>query len=100
MKKMAGSTCAGIAPSPFEQLPADGQTIARLGGDVDSATTLSADTSYLLTSQLFIYNSAYPKTTKHVAKGKKQKVSTSISRIKHSDMSTLIKHQQKSSSSI
>ncbi|EOD25051.1 hypothetical protein EMIHUDRAFT_443725 [Emiliania huxleyi CCMP1516] len=52
--KMAGSTCAGIAPSPFAQLQADGQTIARLGGDVDSATTLSADTSYLLTSQLFI----------------------------------------------
>ena len=51
---MAGSTCAGIAPSPFAQLQADGQTIARLGGDVDSATTLSADTSYLLTSQLFI----------------------------------------------
>ena len=49
---MAGSTCAGIAPSPFAQLQY--QTIARLGGDVDSATTLSADTSYLLTSQLFI----------------------------------------------
>ena len=43
-------------------------------------------------SQLFIYNNAYPKTTKHVSKGKKQKVSTSISRIKRGDMSTLIKH--------
>ena len=49
---------------------------------------------------MFIYKNSYPKTTKSVTKTNKQQTAASISRIQRSDMSTLIKRQQGSSSSI